>query len=327
MASFGYTLMGEQAGPRDLVRHAQAAERAGFGWAAASDHYFPWLDAQGHAPYTWTVLGAVSQATDQLGLMTYVTCPTFRYHPAVVAQKAATLGLLSGDRFTLGLGAGENLNEHVAAPNGWPPVNVRQEMLAEAVDIITELFQGGYVTYHGTHFDVDSARLWDLPDRRVPIGVAVSGPQGVETFAALADVMISTSPDPALAPAWDTARSGAPSRKVGQLPISWDADADAARTRAHQQFRWFAGGWKVNSELPGTAAFAATSRFTRPQDVAATIPCGDDVGAVVEAVQPFVDAGFTDVALLQIGGDAQDSFFAAAEKELLPALAEAFPGA
>ncbi len=326
MGSFGYTLMGEQAGPRELVRHAQAAERAGFGWAVASDHYFPWLDSQGHAPYTWSVLGAVSQATDALGLMTYVTCPTFRYHPAVVAQKAATLGLLSQNRFTLGLGAGENLNEHVAAPDGWPPVNVRHEMLAEAVDIITELFQGGYVTYHGTHFDVDSARLWDLPEQRVPIGVAVSGAQGVETFAALADVMISTEPDPALVPAWDAARSGAPSRKVAQLPISWDADADAARTRAHQQFRWFAGGWKVNSELPGTAAFAAASQFTRPEDVAAKIPCGDDVGAVVEAVRPFVDAGFTDVALVQIGGDAQESFFAAAEKELLPALGEAFPG-
>jgi G6PDH family F420-dependent oxidoreductase len=323
MASIGYTLMGEQAGPRDLVRHAQAAERAGFGWAVASDHYFPWLDAQGHAPYTWTVLGAVSQATDTLGLMTYVTCPTFRYHPAVVAQKAATLALLSGDRFTLGLGAGENLNEHVVA-GAWPPVNVRHEMLAEALDIIDELFRGGYVTYHGAHFDVDSAKLWDLPEKRVPIGVAVSGKQSIQSFAAMADVMISTEPDPELAPAWDAARSGAPSRKVGQLPISWDADADAAKARAHEQFRWFAGGWKVNAELPGTAAFAAASQFARPEDVAESIPCGNSVEAVVEAVRPFVDAGFTDVALVQIGGDAQDTFFSAAEKELLPALREAF---
>ena len=323
MVSIGYTLMGEQAGPREVVRHAAAAERAGFGWAVASDHYFPWLDAQGHAPYTWTVLGAVSQATDVLGLMTYVTCPTFRYHPAVVAQKAATLAILSGNRFTLGLGAGENLNEHVAA-GAWPPVNVRHDMLAEAVDIITGLLAGGYVTYHGTHFDVDSAKLWDLPDVRVPIGVAVSGEQSVQTFATLADVMIATEPDPGLVPAWDAARSGAPSRKVGQLPISWDADPDAARARAHEQFRWFAGGWKVNAELPGTAAFAAASQFTRPEDVVTSIPCGDDVAAVVDAVRPFAEAGFTDVALVQIGGDAQDSFFAAAEQELLPAFQEAF---
>jgi len=323
MVSIGYTLMGEQAGPRELVRHAQAAERAGFGWAVASDHYSPWLETQGHSPYTWTVLGAVSQATDALGLMTYVTCPTFRYHPAVVAQKAATLAVLSGGRFTLGLGSGENLNEHVAA-GAWPPVNLRHEMLAEAVDIITELFGGGSVSYHGTHFDVDSAKLWDLPENRVPIGVAVSGQQSIQTFAALADVMIATEPDPGLVPAWDAARSGAPSRKVGQLPISWDADVDAARTRAHEQFRWFAGGWKVNAELPGPTAFAAASRFTRPEDVARSIPCGDSVQAVVDAVRPFVEAGFTDVALVQIGGDAQDSFFPAAEKEVLPALAEAF---
>ncbi|HEX2807024.1 MAG TPA: TIGR03557 family F420-dependent LLM class oxidoreductase, partial [Kineosporiaceae bacterium] len=323
MVTIGYTLVGEQTGPRELVRDAQAAERAGFPFAVASDHYFPWLDSQGHAPDMWSVLGAVSQATDTLGLMTYVTCPTVRYHPAVVAQKAATVALLSDDRFTLGLGGGENLNEHVVG-RGWPPVNVRHEMLAEALDVITALFDGGYVTYHGTYFQVDSARLWDLPRQRVPIGVAVSGRQSIDSFAAMADVMIATEPDPSLAPIWDAARSSVASRKVGQLPISWDADQDAAVARAHEQFRWFAGGWKVNSELPGTAGFAAASQFTRPEDVAAKIPCGDSVDAVVDAVRPFARAGFTDVALVQIGGDAQDSFFAAAEKELLPALAEAF---
>jgi G6PDH family F420-dependent oxidoreductase len=174
--------MGEQTGPRELVRDAQAAERAGFPFAVASDHYFPWLDSQGHAPDMWSVLGAVSQATDTLGLMTYVTCPTVRYHPAVVAQKAATVALLSDDRFTLGLGGGENLNEHVVG-RGWPPVNVRHEMLAEALDVITALFDGGYVTYHGTYFQVDSARLWDLPRQRVPIGVAVSGRQSIDFSA------------------------------------------------------------------------------------------------------------------------------------------------
>jgi G6PDH family F420-dependent oxidoreductase len=158
----------------------------------------------------------------------------------------------------------------------------------------------------------------------VPIGVAVSGQQSIDSFAAMADVMIATEPDPSLVPAWDAARSGLASRKVGQLPISWDADRDTAVARAHEQFRWFAGGWKVNSELPGTAAFTAASQFTRPEDVALQIPCGDSVEAVVEAVRPFVRAGFTDVTLMQIGADAQNSFFAAAEKELLPALAEAF---
>jgi G6PDH family F420-dependent oxidoreductase len=353
MVQIGYTLMCEQAGPRELVRFAGEAEQAGFPFAVISDHYFPWLDSQGHAPYAWTVLGAAAQATSSLELMTYVTCPIIRYHPAVVAQKAATVGLLAEGRFTLGLGAGESLNEHVVG-RGWPPVNVRHEMLGEALDIINGLFDGGYLQYSGSHFRVDSAKVWDLPERRVPIGVAVSGPQSVELFAPKADVMISTEPDPELGPRWDAAARGsaggsfageqarvvAPggagsslsagarpqggSRKVAQLPVSWDADESAAVARAHDQFRWFAGGWKVNAELPGTAAFAGASQFVRPEDVAQQIPCGDKVERIVEGVRPFVEAGYTDVALVQIGGDVQGPFLEAAQREILPALAEAF---
>jgi len=139
MVRVGYTLLGEQAGPKDLVANVLAAERAGFDLAVASDHYFPWLDSQGHAPFVYSVLGAAAQATETIELMTYVTCPIKRYHPAVVAQMAATVGLLSDGRFTLGLGSGENLNEHVTG-GGWPPVNVRHEMFVEALQIISELF-------------------------------------------------------------------------------------------------------------------------------------------------------------------------------------------
>ncbi len=180
MAKVGYTLMTEQAGPKDLVRWAARAEDVGFDLLVSSDHYFPWLDEQGHAPNAWVTLGAVAQVTERAELMTYVTCPTMRYHPAVVAQQAATLAVLSGDRFTLGLGAGENLNEHVIG-GGWPDADQRQEMLAEAVCIIRALLDGGYVNFKGTHFRVDAARIWDLPDRSVPVGVAVSGQQSCET--------------------------------------------------------------------------------------------------------------------------------------------------
>ncbi|TQM84316.1 G6PDH family F420-dependent oxidoreductase [Saccharothrix saharensis] len=314
----GYTLMTEQAGPRELVEHAGLAEQAGFDFEVMSDHYSPWLDEQGHAPYAWSVLGAVTQATERVELMTYVTCPTVRYHPAVVAQKAATVQLLSGNRFTLGIGAGENLNEHVVG-RGWPPVNVRHELLREAVEIISQLFDGGYVNYSGQHFRVDSAKLWDLPEQRVPIAVAVSGGQSVRTFAPLADAMVATEPDAALSQEWDVFQGGR-SRKIGQLPICWDPDRDAAVERAHEQFRWFAGGWKVNSELPGTAGFAGATQFVRPEDVAAQIPCGPDVGPVVEAVAKFREAGFTDLALVQIGGDHQREFLDFAKGELLPAL-------
>src|SRR3954468_5425281 len=168
MTRFGYTLMTEQSGPKDLVRYSVAAERLGFDFEVSSDHYFPWLDAQGHAPHAWTLLGAVAQATERVELMTYVTCPTLRYHPAVVAQKAATLGVLSDGRFTLGLGAGENLNEHVVGER-WPAVGERHDMLEEAVEIIRELLSGERLTYDGVHFRVDSAKLWDLPDEKVPV--------------------------------------------------------------------------------------------------------------------------------------------------------------
>src|SRR3954468_15272167 len=190
MTQFGYTLMTEQSDPKSLVRWAVEAEEAGWDFEVSSDHYFPWLDSQGHAPNAWVTLGAVAQATERGELMTYVTCPILRYHPAVVAQQAATIDLLSDGRFTLGLGAGENLNEHVVG-RGWPPVNVRHEMLEEALEIITRLFSGGYVDYKGDHFRVDSAKLWDLPTNPIPIGVAVSGEQSVRTFATLADHLIA----------------------------------------------------------------------------------------------------------------------------------------
>jgi len=322
MAGVGYTLMTEQAGPADLVRWAARAEDVGFDLLVSSDHYFPWLDEQGHAPSAWVTLGAVAQATGRAELMTYVTCPTMRYHPAVVAQQAATLAVLSGNRFTLGLGAGENLNEHVIG-EGWPDADQRQDMLAEAIQIIRALLDGGYVNFEGAHFRVDAARIWDLSDRPVPLGVAVSGRQSCELFAPLADVMIAVEPDGSLAGWWDAAAgAGRPARKVGQMPICWGPDRDACVQRAHEQFRWFGGGWKVNAELPGTAGFDAASQFVTPENVAESIPCGDSVEDFVEAVRPYAEAGFTEVALVQVGGDHQQPFLDWAEKALIPALHE-----
>src|SRR6186997_3264664 len=166
MTRFGYTLMTEQSGPRDLVDWAVAAEQAGFDFEVSSDHYSPWLTEQGHAPYAWSVLGAVAQATERVDLLTYVTCPTIRYHPAVVAQKAATLQILADGRFTLGVGSGESLNEHVVGGR-WPTVSRRQQMLKEAIQIIRELFTGELVDWKGEYFEVDSARICDVPDTPV----------------------------------------------------------------------------------------------------------------------------------------------------------------
>src|ERR1700682_3848255 len=190
MTLIGYTMMCEQAGPRQLVRGGALAEEAGFDFAVISDHYFPWLDAQGHSPYAWSVLGAAAQATQRTPWMTYVPCPIRRYHPAVVAQKAATMQLLSDGRFTLGLGAGENLNEHIVGGR-WPIAGVRHEMLKEAVEIIRALWSGDTVTYRGRHFDVESARVWDLPEVAPPIRIAVSGPASCALAGRHAEAMIA----------------------------------------------------------------------------------------------------------------------------------------
>ena len=319
----GYTMMTEQAGPKDLVSHVVGAEAAGFDFAVSSDHFFPWLDEMGHSPNAWVTLGAAAQATSRIDLMTYVTCPIIRYRPAVVAQQAATLQLLSDGRFTLGLGSGENLNEHVIG-EGWPPVAVRHEMLAEAVQIIRELLRGdGYTTFHGEYYDVDGGKIWDLPEGGVPIGLAVSGEKSVELAAEYADVLIATEPEPELTERFEAA-GGAGKKKVGQMPISYGTDKAAAVTRAHELFRWFGLGWNVNADLPGTAGFDAASQFVREEDVESSLPCGDDVDAVIEAAKEYADAGFTHLALVQIGGDQQQPFLEWSRTTLMPAWRKAF---
>ncbi len=322
MTNFGYTLMTEQSGPRELVRYARAAEDAGFDFEVSSDHYFPWLTSMGHAPNAWTVLGAVAHVTERVELMTYVTCPTFRYHPAIVAQQAATLALLSDNRFILGLGSGENLNEHVVgAP--WPMASVRQDRLVEAIQIIRALHTGEQTTWVGEHFRVDSAKVWDLPERPIPLAAAVSGNASIARFAPLVDHLVAVEPEAEFGQNWDAARSSAglpASRKIGQIPICWGPDKDRAVERAHELFRWFGGGWHVNADLPTPVAFDAASQFVTPADVEASIPCGPDLDEIVEGVRPFWEAGFSDVALVQVGDDSQAQFLAEVAGPLLEKL-------
>ncbi len=320
----GATLMTEQSPVRSLVDYAVAAEAAGAELLVASDHFSPWLAEQGHAPQAWTLLGAVAQATSRVDLMTYVTCPTMRYHPSVVAQFAATLQDLSGGRFTLGLGSGENLNEH-AAGVPWPRVATRHAMLEEAVRIIRTLLDGETVSFHGEHFSVDAARLWGTPEHRVPIALAISGEKSIEALAPLGDDLVAVQPDGDAVERW-TATAGAPRRVVGQLPICWDPDRDRAIARAHEQFRWFGGGWLVNADLPTPASFAAATRFVRPEDVAEAIACGPDLDAIARSAQPFVDAGFTDLALVQIGDEGQQRFLDEVAEELFDRIRALTPG-
>ncbi len=318
MALIGYTMMCEQAGPKQLVRDVILAEEAGFDFAVISDHYFPWLDAQGHSPYAWSILGAAAQATDHIPLMTYVTCPIRRYHPAVVAQKAATMQLLSDGRFTLGLGAGENLNEHIVGGR-WPIASLRHEMLEEAVEIIRALWTGGTVTYRGKHFQVESARIWDLPEISPRIGIATSGPRSCRLAGRHADVLIAVEPQAKLGQMFDEA-GGSGKPRIGQIALSYDPDQRVAVSRAMDQFRWFTGGWRVNAELPVPASFVQVSRTVREEDMSEQMPCGPDLWRHVAGIREFEAAGFTHVAVVQVGGNTQEQFITWAAQELLPAL-------
>ena len=311
----GYTLMGEQRSPRQLVDDAVLAEQSGFELLVASDHFSPWLEVQGHSPYTWSVLGAVAQATTHIPFMTFVTCPILRYHPAVVAQKAATVQLLSDGRFSLGLGAGENLNEHVVG-QGWPPVDVRHEMLAEAVEVIRALWAGGFVNHRGRHFQVESAKLYDVPDVLPPIGIAASGSQSTSLAAGQGDYLIATEPDAAIVASYRAA--GGTGEVVGQLPVCF-GERDKALQVLHEQFRWSGLGWKVNSELPGTAAFDSASAHVRPEDLSESAAWGADPQPYLDKLQAFADAGFDAVALVQVGPD-QAPFCDWYAAELKPAL-------
>ncbi|MGH2865079.1 MAG: TIGR03557 family F420-dependent LLM class oxidoreductase [Solirubrobacteraceae bacterium] len=319
MARFGYTMMCEQSPPDALVRDIQGAEQARFDFSVISDHYQPWLASQGHSPYAWAMLGAAAQATERIPLMSFVTCPTLRYHPAIVAQKAATIQILSGNRFRLGLGAGESLNEHVVGKR-WPAVTERHEMLSEALDVIAALFdREGTVNYLGRHFRVDSARLWDRPEQRVPIGVAVSGEDSCRLAGAKADLMIATEPKAKLGEIFDAA-GGEGKPHVGQIALCYDPDRDSAIERAHDQFRWFGLGWKVNADLPNPESFESATEMVTREQVAEQIACGPDVDAHLEKIKQFIDAGFEEIALVQIGGETQSMFLSWAANELLPAL-------
>src|SRR5215207_8917843 len=194
MPKLGYALSSEEHGPLELVRNAARAEQAGFEFALISDHFHPWTDRQGQSPFVWSVIGGIAEATERLRLGTGVTCPTIRTHPAIIAHAAATSAVLMEGRFTLGLGTGENLNEHVVG-EGWPAPDERLSMLEEAIEVIRLLWEGGYQTHRGEYFEVEQARLYSLPDEPPDIALAAAKPLAAELAGRVADAFINTSPD------------------------------------------------------------------------------------------------------------------------------------
>ncbi|CAA9507929.1 MAG: F420-dependent glucose-6-phosphate dehydrogenase [uncultured Solirubrobacteraceae bacterium] len=317
MTRYGYSLMCELHHPNELLAQARRAEEAGFDFLTISDHIHPWLYSHKHSAYAWSVLGALAAITTRVELVSLVTCPTIRYHPVIVAQKAATIAAMSGGRFHLGLGAGENLNEHVVG-QPWPPAHIRHEMLEEAVEIIRALWGGGYHSYDGKHFTVYDARVFTLPDEPPPLHVAASGPASVALAARSDGGIITTEPNAALVESFVEQASG--NRPCfGQLAVSIDDDEQRARRLAHERFRFAASGWKVQSELPNPINFEAATAHVTEEDVAGMVSCGPDPERHLEAIRQWTDAGFDHVAIAPVADP--DRFFAAWERDLRPNLA------
>jgi coenzyme F420-dependent glucose-6-phosphate dehydrogenase len=317
MASFGYALSSEEHPPRKLVEHARMAEDAGFDFCSISDHYHPWIDRQGHSGFVWSVLGAIATSTRRIRIGTGVTCPTIRIHPAIIAQAAATIGTLMPGRFFLGVGTGENLNEHILGDR-WPEYEVRAEMLEEAVAVMRQLWQGGVQSHHGRHYAVENARVYDLPDPLPEIVVAGSGPRSAELAARIGDGFWSTSPEREIIDAY-TRRAGGARDIYGQVSVCWARDAAEARKTAFEWWPTAAIRGAASQELPNPGHFEELVKSVTEDQVARVIVCGPDAAPILEKMQAFLDAGYSHVYVHQVGPD-QRGFIDFASHELLPQL-------
>jgi G6PDH family F420-dependent oxidoreductase len=319
MTSYGYTLSGEEFSPTDLVEFAEQAERLGFDFVSMSDHYHPWTESQGHSPFVWSVLGAVSRATDRIDVGIGVSCPIVRIHPAVLAQATATLSLLLDGRFFWGVGTGEALNEHILGDH-WPTPELRLEMLEEAVGVIRQLWTGETVDHHGRHYTVENARIFDPPREAIPVVVSGFGSESAALAGRIGDGYWGTSPDKELLDAY--AEAGGTGPRYAQLTLCWADDESSARKTVREI--WPTGGLsgQLAQDLPTWSHFEQATAPLTVEQVTESTPCGPDiVGKLVETVAKYEHAGYDHVYFHQVGPD-QRGFFDFWERELRPALAE-----
>ena len=313
----GYALSSEEHPPNDLVGYATRAEEVGFAFALISDHYHPWVDRQGQSPLVWCTIGGIAQATSRLRLGTGVTCPIMRIHPAVIAQAAATAAARMPGRFFLGVGAGENLNEHIVG-EPWPEPPVRLAMLEEAIEVIRLLWEGGEQSHHGPYFDVEEARVYTLPPEPPEIYVAADGEKAAALAGRDGDGLIGVTPEAELIEQF-AAAGGSRKPRYGQVAVCWAKREDEARRTAHQW--WPTSGLKghLSWEIKTPALFELAVKSVREEDVAESIICGPDPERHLEAIRKFEKAGYDHVYVHQVGPD-QEGFFRFYEKSILPAL-------
>jgi G6PDH family F420-dependent oxidoreductase len=317
VAEIGYALSSEEHTPKDLVQQARMAQDAGMESVWISDHFHPWLDDQGQSCFVWSVIGAIAASTDLL-VTTAVTCPTMRIHPAVIAQAAATSAVLLDGRFELGIGSGENLNEHILGDR-WPTTDERLEMLEEAVEIMRELWKGEETSHRGAYYRVEDARIYSLPDTPPKILMSGFGPKATELAARIADGYVTTSPTTDLVKKYRS--SGGKGTVDGALKVCWGPDRDDCAKLAHRMWRTSGLSGQLAQDLRTPTIFDQAAELVTVESMAEHMPCGPDVDAIVTAAKEYVDAGFDRVYLGQVGPD-QEEFFEFFRKELAPALAD-----
>lgn len=316
MVRFGYALSSEEHRSADLVRNAALAEESGFEFALISDHYHPWVDAQGHSPFVWTILGGIARETRRLEVGTGVTCPMIRIHPAIIAQAAATTADLFDGRFFLGIGTGENLNEHILGDH-WPPYEERREMLIESIEIMRGLWEGKLFSHRGEHYVVENARLYTLPNQPPRIMVAAGGPESAEAAGQFGDGLIVTSP---ASEVFDAFREGGADKPIyGQVTVCWAASEDAGKRTLHEIWPNAGVPGDLSQELPLPQHFEEASSLVTPEMLAEKMPVGPDLERYVSSVREYIDAGVENVYIHQVGPD-QEGFFRFYRDELQPAL-------
>lgn len=317
MTRFGYFLSTEEYTPSELVEQAVLAEAAGFEALWISDHFHPWNDAQGQSPMVWSIIGALSQVTS-LPVTTAVTCPTVRMHPVVVAQAAATSAVMLSGRFTLGVGTGEALNEHILG-SGWPTLDVRLEMLEEAVGIIREMWGGGFVNHRGRHYTVDTARIYTLPEEPPKIFVSGFGPEATDAAARFGDGYITTSPDEDLLARFRDGSGGKPAQ--AGTKVCWADDESEAVETANRLWGTSGLPGELGQVLPSPRHFEQAASLVTEQQTRERVACGSDIDRHLEKLQPYVAAGFDDLYIANMGPHYREMIEAYGAR-VLPALRE-----
>jgi G6PDH family F420-dependent oxidoreductase len=294
----GYFLSCEEYTPAELLAQARGAQRAGFQALWISDHYHPWVDAQGQSPFVWSMIGALSQVCD-LPITTAVTCPTVRIHPAVVAQAAATSAVLTEGRFVLGVGTGEALNEHIFG-DAWPEADVRLEMLEEAVDVMRKLWKGGFVSHRGTHYTVQNAQIYTRPDEPPKVYVSGFGPKAVDLAARIGDGYVSTMPDGDLVKRFREGGGGDKPCQAGFKAAFASTEDEGARI-AYEKWPNSGVPGELSQVLPSPKHFEQASQLVTEDMAREAFVCGNDPRAHLEMIDKYRAAGFDEVYVANTG--------------------------